>query len=139
MANSIQLQPRIPPTEVRRKIEEAFRRCYSTVAAAFYVGVTPQLLAAWRKRGVGPGFARLPSGFGRNRAEKAGGVIVYPIEELADFVDRTTVAAGRLPRPTPGRLHRPALAQAQPTSTCFHAFPVPKLRTIPRSRNRIIA
>lgn len=86
------------PHEVRM-----FRRCYSTAAAAAYLGVDPQTLAAWRRRGIGPAYARFPTGFGRNSASKAGGVIVYPIDSLAAFMDRLTVPAGRLPHPSAGR------------------------------------
>ncbi len=80
-----------------------FRKCISTNAASAYLGVDPQVLAQWRHRGIGPGYVRLPSTFGRNRAPKRGGIIIYQVEELEAFVAHLTVPAGRMPHPTAGR------------------------------------
>lgn len=80
-----------------------FRRCYSTAAAAAYLAVAAPTLAAWRARGIGPAYLRLPAAFGRNGAAKQHGRVVYPVEALAEFVNRMTVPAGRLPHPTAGR------------------------------------
>ena len=77
--------------------------CYSTAAAAAFLGVDVQVLASWRARGIGPAYLRMPSAFGRNHAPKAGGVIRYPLPALEQFIAEMTVPAGRLPHPAAGR------------------------------------
>ena len=84
---------------------------FSTETAAVFLGVSPQTLDAWRRRGIGPGYIRYPCAVVRNRnyvyrdwPNKRHGVIVYPLRELTAFVERYKVLAGRLPRPFVGRL-----------------------------------
>jgi hypothetical protein len=78
--------------------------------AARCLGVTPQTLRGWRRRGIGPAYTCLPGGnVRRGRAAqywdgKAYGTIMYPLDGLREFIARLSVQAGRLPRPTPGRL-----------------------------------
>jgi hypothetical protein len=83
-------------------------RLLPTVAAAVYLGVTPETLRSWRRRGMGPAYCRFPGGHVRrgNRSwdEKRNGTILYPVEALETFVERLRVQEGRLPRPFPGRL-----------------------------------
>ena len=78
-----------------------------TAQAAAYLAVSTQVLAAWRRREVGPAYVRLryvPLR-GRGRWEgKKGGMIGYPVDGLEEFIERYKVQAGRLPRPRPGRL-----------------------------------
>ncbi len=88
-----------------------FRQCISTKAAAAYLGLDPQCLAGWRARGIGPSYIRFPSAFGRNRAPKLGGTILYRLEALEAFVRAMTIPAGRLPHPTAGRPRRGVVAQ----------------------------
>ena len=79
-----------------------------TSAAAMYLGVSPETLRSWRRRGIGPAFVRLPGGHlpyrGLYWAEKSRGTICYPLDGLREFWERLEVQAGRLPRPIPGRL-----------------------------------
>lgn len=95
-----------------------FRRCISTAAAAAFLGCDPQTLGAWRRRGLGPPYARLPSGFGNNGAPKKHGRVVYPVDALEHFIAEMTVPAGRLPHPAAGRprgsRNRPKPAPAIP-------------------------
>ena len=83
------------------------RRCLGTAEAAVYLGVSPEALHRWRKRGIGPAYVRYPMVSTRDHKEWRGkrwGMIAYPIEELDRWIERRRVQAGRLPRPVPGRL-----------------------------------
>jgi hypothetical protein len=91
---------------IRRLVDVMSPRLISSRDAASYLGVSPQTLAAWRARGVGPAFVRFPAAFGRNGAPMRRGIIGYRLDGLEDFVERWTVPAGRLPRDGTGRLRR---------------------------------
>ncbi len=86
------------------------RKLFPTDVAAIYLGVTPETLRSWRRRGIGPAYVRFPGGHVRRGIgerywqQKAHGHISYPLDGLEAFVERLTVQAGRLPRPFPGRL-----------------------------------
>jgi hypothetical protein len=82
-----------------------------TTEAAFYLGLSRQVLDAWRRRGIGPTYVHFPSAFVRDRnyvtrdwPNKRHGMIAYRIGDLISFIERYTVQAGRLPRPFAGRL-----------------------------------
>lgn len=79
-----------------------------TSTAARYLGVTPETLRSWRRRGIGPAFTRLPGGHLRDGEhywhEKQNGTIVYSWESLQSFAQRLAVQHARMPRPFPGRL-----------------------------------
>ncbi|HTW72567.1 MAG TPA: hypothetical protein VME47_22005 [Acetobacteraceae bacterium] len=101
---------------------------YPTAAAAKMLGLTPETLRSWRRRGMGPTYIKqrggnirsrgrgkgikLPSGATMNvfagerhwSDAKPNGTILYPEDALAAFVASRTVPSGRVPRPFPGRL-----------------------------------
>jgi hypothetical protein len=77
--------------------------------AAKCLGVTPETLRGWRRRGIGPAYTCLPGGNVRRgraaqyRDGKAYGTIMYPLDGLKSFIAKLTVREGRLPLPRPGR------------------------------------
>ena len=80
--------------------------CISTRLAATYLGVAPEVPHRWRKRGIGPGYVRFPYADTDRGAwhGKRHGMVRYPVTELERWIERCSVAAGRLPRPVRGRL-----------------------------------
>jgi len=66
---------------------------YDSAIVARHLGVLPETLRSWRRRGIGPGYVRLPGGHG--------GHIRYPFEEMIVF----SVLYGLLVRPGQRRLH----------------------------------
>ena len=80
----------------------------SSEAAAALLGVTRETLRAWRRRGIGPAYTRLPGGHVRHGKTfwhaKQHGRIAYRLSDLDAYIQRQTVQAGRLPRPFAGRL-----------------------------------
>ena len=93
------------------------RQFLPTALAAIYLGVSPECMRSWRRRGIGPVYFRLPGGhIGRARrywGEKANGRILYRIEDLKDFIEARAVQAGRLPRPFAGRLPESRAARSE--------------------------
>jgi hypothetical protein len=87
------------------------RRLLPTITAAMALGLTPETLRSWRRRGIGPPYVKYVGAY-RNRydrlywEDKAHGSVFYPEDKLRAFVEALTVEAGRLPRPFPGRLPR---------------------------------
>jgi hypothetical protein len=81
---------------------------FNTKAAAMLLGVTPETLRSWRRRGIGPSYIRFAGGHvrrGKRYGErKVHGHIRYSAEGLVAYIVRSTVQTGRLPRPFPGRL-----------------------------------
>jgi hypothetical protein len=66
--------------------------------AAIFLGLSPDVLRSWRRRGIGPRYVRFPGGRSKH------GHICYEVGDLRAFYKRLMVQEGRLPRPIPGRL-----------------------------------
>jgi hypothetical protein len=83
-----------------------------TASVALLLGLSAETLRSWRRRGVGPAYVCVAGAVLRDRdgwrnwEEKAHGTVLYREEELRAFIERQTVAGGRLPRPFAGRLPR---------------------------------
>jgi hypothetical protein len=86
---------------LRRKCVEDLQ-LYNTVTAAWLLGVVPETLRSWRRRGIGPAYVRFPGGHAR-RGKAESGHICYPAEELRAFLKAWLVRYARLPRPLPER------------------------------------
>jgi hypothetical protein len=71
---------------------------YNTDVAAWLLGVLPETLRAWRRRGIGPAYVRFPGGHVR-RGKAQNGHICYPAEELQAFAQGWLARYERLPRP----------------------------------------
>jgi hypothetical protein len=68
-------------------------RLIPAVDAAPMLGLTPETLREWRRRGIGPAYVRLPGG--RVRGGKPCDRICYPKAELRAFADAWLVEAAR--------------------------------------------
>jgi hypothetical protein len=60
---------------------------FPAILAAWLIGVTPTVLRAWRRRGIGPAYARLPSGR-----------IRYPLDDVLRFRAELDAQRRRMPR-----------------------------------------
>ncbi len=89
-------------------LSEGDLRLCSTASAALLLGVLPETLRSWRRRGIGPPYVRLPGGHTRRGIRfwetKQYGHVRYPLDGLLAFVERLKAQQTRLPRPFPGRL-----------------------------------
>src|SRR6185437_7921080 len=102
-------------------------RIYTTAAVANMLGVTPETLRSWRRRGIGPPYLMGLGGYIRSRggyvlefadggsmrifqgethwcATKPHGTVLYSEEKLTAFIDARLAPCRRLPRPFRGRL-----------------------------------
>lgn len=73
---------------------------YSTIWAAICLGVSPETLRSWRRRGIGPPFVRLPGGHTRRGPQPwtrtAHGHIRYSIQGLKAFFDELSARKGKM-------------------------------------------
>lgn len=60
---------------------------WPAILAAWLIGVTPTVLRAWRRRGIGPAYALLPSGR-----------IRYPLDDVLRFRAELDAQRRRMPR-----------------------------------------
>ncbi len=88
-----------------RRTDVTELRLLPAIGAALLLGVLPQTLRGWRRRGIGPAYVRLPGG--RVRCGKPQGRIAYPAAELAAFAKLWLVPRGRTLEPRPYPLPRP--------------------------------
>jgi len=88
-----------------RRTDVTGLRLFPTIVAALWLGVLPDTLRAWRRRGIGPAYVRLPGG--RVRRGKPQGRIGYPAEELQAFAKVWLVSRGGALEPRPYPMPRP--------------------------------
>lgn len=83
------------------------REPHPTAMAALALGVSEKTMRSWRRRNVGPSYARYLGGCvhsDRYWPEKALGSVRYSYGALEAFAEWLMVPRGRLPRPCSGRL-----------------------------------
>jgi predicted DNA-binding transcriptional regulator AlpA len=81
-----------PLQTAQQNMTEPYNNLLRERDAAKYLGLYPNTLWRWRKKGLGPKYVKLASN-----------VAAYRISDLNDFVEAMGIIQTRLPRPVPGR------------------------------------